>query len=253
MKSDLLRLRSLWRLFGACLLSAPMLAACAKPTPPVSVHGVNYSGDAFSYVVIDPNNAKNTAQGELIGPYAAGGTTCCYELPKKWQYGIKISVQSTHWLGKAADRSLHEIVATHLVEVPRYPDGNPGELWVLRATDGSMSVVSSDFQPDHPDWPGIVKGWPVPSLAYRRERWDIDIDHQKFFLHAYEEFAAMVKSAPDEAAQEEWDNSLQYDKKSLSGFSGPQDLAYRKKIEQTNKDGLERVRARLEQLRKGRP
>jgi hypothetical protein len=36
-----------------------------------------------------------------------------------------------------------------------------GELWVLRGADGSMSVVSSDFQPDHPNWPGRVKDWPV--------------------------------------------------------------------------------------------
>lgn len=252
MKSDCLILPGLRRVLGVCFISAPLLVACSKSLP-VSIHGVNYSVDPFSFVVVDPNDAKNTGGGELVDSYAAGGTTCCYALPKKWQPGIKLSIQSTHWLGKAADGSLHEVAGTRMVEVPRYADGKPGELWVLRAADGAMSVVSSDFQPDHPQWPGKVKGWPVPSLAYQRERWDLYINHQAGFVKTFESLLSKFASSPDETAQGDWDTSLQYYKESLVGFSGPQDVRFRTRLKQEYEKGLEESRAELYRLQKGRP
>lgn len=245
--------QSLLGVYGGCLLTALLLISCVKPTSPVSIHGVNYSGEPFSYLVVDPGNPNNKGGGELIDSYAAGGTTCCYEMPNKWQPGIRISVQATHRIDSGADKTLHEVVETRIVDVPRYPEGKPGELWVLRASDGAISVVSSDLQPDHPNWPGKVKGWPVPSLKYQRQRWDIDIDHQRFFLNAYEELAAKFRSHPDVAAQEEWDNALKYDRPSLTKFSGPEDREFRRKLQQDNQDGIDRVRANLKQLQQGRP
>jgi len=55
-------------------------------------------------------------------------------------------------------------------------DGKPGELWVVRQADGSFGVVSSDYQPDHAKWPGAVKGWPVPTLEYKRKSFDVYIN-----------------------------------------------------------------------------
>jgi hypothetical protein len=220
---------------------------------PVSIHGVNYGVEPFSFVVIDPVDATNTGNGELVDSYAAGGTNCCYVLPKKWQPGIKVSVRTTHWVGKAADHSLHEVFGTQLVEVPRYAEGKPGELWVLRAGDGTVSVVSSDFQPDHPKWPGKVKGWPVPSLAYQRERWDLYIDHQMIFVKGLEELMQGLNSSPDRAAQEAWDHAMEYDKKTLAGFEGPADMKYRKKLKQEYQEGLQQTWAEVERLRRGRP
>lgn len=253
MKFSWLKFRNLRRVLGVCFLSTPMLIACAKPTLLVSIHGINYSAEAFTYVVTDPNDAKNTGGGELIDPYAAGGTNCCYELPKKWHAGLKVTINSNHWLGKLDDGTLHEIASTHSVEVPRYPDGKPGELWVLRAADGSMDLVSSDFQPDHPKWPGKLKGWPVPSLDYQRERWDIQIDHQRDFLSAYEGLLGELKLTPDVAALGVWEHSLKYDKKSLMGFSGPQDPKFRQYLKQHYEKGIEEILAEIEKLRKGRP
>jgi hypothetical protein len=251
---DIQRLKLL-RFRGAIssiFLIAPMLVACSKPLP-VSIHGVNYTVEPFSYVVTDPNDPKNTGGGELIESYSAGGTMCCYELPRKWQPGIKVSVRSAHWVGKSADDSLRQIVTTHLMEVPRYADGKPGELWVLRSADGSIDLVSSDFQPNHPEWPGKVKGWPIPSITYKRERWQIEFDHQMSFLKSYEESEAQLISSPDDAAQEEWDTLSEYDHKSLAGFSGARDIEFRKKMERDNKEGIARVRARLQQLERRRP
>lgn len=246
-------LRSLWCVAGACLVSGTMLAACAKAPPAVSIHGVNYSAETFSYLVTDPINASNTAGGELIDPYAAGGTSCCYDLPKKWQPGTKISIQSTHWLGKVADNSLHEVVGTHLVDVPCYIDGKPGEMWVLRAADGIMSVVLSDFQPDHPQWPGKQKGWPIPSLAYQRERWDLYIDHEKGGVRLFESLLKELERIPDVRAEEDSNFALREDKKSIEGFSGPSDPKYRAKLRLEFEEGLKRSREQLARLEKGRP
>jgi hypothetical protein len=239
--------------FCACILSALLLAACAKSTLPVSIHGVNYSGDPFSFELQDPGDPKNKGDGELVDSYAAGGTTCCYVLPKKWQPGMKVSILSKHWLGKSADNSLHDVAGVHSVEIPRYADGKPGELWVLRATDGTIDIVSSDFQPDHPQWPGKVKGWPVPSLAYQRERYDLYINHQEGGVRLYEKMLVELDTTPDQRAGEDWDYAVQHDKKSIEGFTGPTDVKYRAMLRREFEEGLRYSREQVERLQKGRP
>jgi hypothetical protein len=238
---------------GICFLCMTMLSACAKSTVAVSLHGVNYSGETFSYIVVDPSNPKNTGGGGLIDAYSAGGTVCCIDLPKKWRAGMKLTIESTHWLGKLADETLHEVSGINSVDVPQYKDGKPGELWVLRDANGAISVVSSDFQPDHPKWPGEMKGWPVPSITYQREQWDKYIDHQMSFVRALEELSVQLKTSPDKAAEEEWAHALQYNKKSLSGYDGPTDDKYREAIRRDYEVGLQRTRAEVKRLQEGRP
>lgn len=249
-QSHLIRMR---HVVGVCFFCAPILAACGKSSLPVSIHGVNYSVEPFSFVLNDPVDPKNQGGGELVDSYAAGGTTCCYELPKKWRPGIKVSIQSKHWVGRSADASLHDIDSTHLVEIPKYEDNKPGELWVLRAADGSMNIVSSDFQPDHPKWPGTVKGWPIPSLAHQRERWDLYIRHQQDFIIALEELTSKYRADPNLAAQEEWDHAVKYDRNSLAGYEGPRDPHYRAKLKEEYAKGLEQTRGEIRRLQKGRP
>jgi hypothetical protein len=253
MKSIQWHLFRMHRVAGICFFCAPILAACGKPSIPVSIHGVNYSVEPFSFVLKDPVDPKNEGGGELVDSYAAGGTTCCYELPKKWRPGIKVSIQSKHWVGRSADDSLHDIESTHLVEIPQYADGKPGELWVLRSADGSMNIVSSDVQPDHPNWPGKIKGWPIPSLAYQRERWNIYIVHQEGFLHAFTGLQEKLRSSPNEAAHDAWAHTLEYDKQSLTDFSGPDDPKYRKMLKQDYEKGIQEILTEISRLRKGRP
>lgn len=237
---------------SAMVLIGPLIVACSKPLP-VSIHGVNYTVEPFSYVLTDPNEPKNTAGGEMIESFAAGGTMCCYELPRKWQPGIKASVRLAHWEGKLADDSLRQIVSTHLLEVPRYENGKPGELWVLRLAGGSVELITSDVQPNHPDWPGQVKGWPVPSVAYKRQRWQVEFDQLMSTLKVYELSTAQLISSPDNAAKEEWDTLSDYERTSLAGFSGPQDSEFRKKIQRDNSEGIARIKERLKQLERRRP
>lgn len=135
-----------------------MLVGCAKSDMsmsstliPVPIHGVNYTAEPFSFVVIDPQDRKNYGGGELINSYGAGGTVCCYTLPAKWRPSLKVEITETYWLPMKEDKSVPEIKRKHVVEVPRYLDREVGELWVLREIGGKISIVSSNYQPVHPD------------------------------------------------------------------------------------------------------
>jgi hypothetical protein len=235
------------------LLIAVMLAGCEKPTVDVNIHGVNYKDDAFSYIVADPTRPESAAGGELIDAFAAGGTTCCVTLPRIWRPGIKVQISTTHWLAKLPDNSLPEVKETHVVEVPRYMDGKPGELWVLRTADGSVDLISSDFQPDHEKWPGKVKGWPVPSLEYQRQRWELLKEHKQVFIRTYIELLDELERTPEIATKAAWEHAKEYEPKSLEGFSGPNDPKYALALKREYADGLERSRKDFEAYLETRP
>lgn len=236
-----------------CLSTVTLLSACEKSTVDVNLHGVNYSGETFSYVVSDPAKPESGSGGELIDPFGAGGMTCCVTLPKVWRPGIKLKVRATHWLKGRPDGSLPQIKEEHLVEVPMYVDGKPGEVWVLREADGKVSVISSDFQPDHPKWPGTVKGWPVPSLEYRRERWELLRKHEQMFIDNYLDLLAELEKSPSVRATDAWKHALEYDRESLHEFAGPDDPKYLMFIKQEYATGLTRSRERLAQLMELKP
>jgi hypothetical protein len=235
------------------LASVALLAACEERPMNVNLHGVNYSGQTFSYAVADPATPDKLAGGELIDPFGAGGTTCCAALPKVWRSGIKLQVHTKYWTEDRATGKISEFDNDAVVDVPPYVDGKPGELWVLREADGGVNVISSDFQPDHPKWPGKVKGWPVPSLAYQRERWSVMEKHQQAFVNAYFSLLKKLKESPREAAKEAWERAKQDDPSCLSEFSGPGDQRYIASLEKEYKDGLEDSLLELNKLKEIRP
>jgi hypothetical protein len=236
------------------MLGTPLLAGCEEPTSVgVNVHGVNYTGDTFSFIVRDPAKPESAAGGELIDPFGAGGITCCVTLPNKWQPGIKLQVHTTHWLPKKPDGSLPEVKEDHVVEVPPYVNGKPGELWVLREADGNVSVISSDVQPDHARWPGKVKGWPVPSQEYRRERWEIYRKHEEGGVRLYESLLADLEKTPETEAKEAWDYAKERDPSSLKEFHGPADPKYRAALKAHYEEGLRESHRRLQTVMEARP
>ena len=238
----------------ACVLTALILSACEKPTVDVNLHGVNYSDATFTYYVSDPAAPEDSGSGgELIDSFAAGGTTCCATLPRTWRPGIKLQVNTTHWLKQLPDGSLPEVKETRVIEVPPYVDGKPGELWVLRAADGSISVVSSDFQPDHPKWPGKVKGWPVPSLEYRRERWEIMMKYEEGGVHAALALLDQLEKDPQARAKEAWEHAKEYKRSTIKGFSGPDDPEYIIFLKKRYEGSLEYSKNRVKQLMEARP
>lgn len=230
-----------------------MLTGCKESEVPVNLHGVNYSGQIFSYVLVDPANSNNAGGGETIDPYGAGGTMCCYTLPAKWTPGMKVQINATHWLPRKADGSLPEIKETQVVEVPRYVDGKPAELWVLRGADGKISLISSDYQPDHEKWPGKIKGWPVPSLEYRRERADLYISVATASLASSERYLKELEYKPNESIEGSWNALREKFPDELIGFSGPGDPKFKEKVRDCREKLVIKDREELQELKKGRP
>lgn len=235
------------------LLGASLLSACEKSTVDVNLHGVNYTDNSFSYVVIDPDNPAGGAGGELIDPFGAGGTMCCAKLPRKWRQGIKLQVRTIQYLQQRPAETVVEAKKLHVVEVPKYINDTPGELWVLLNADESVSVVSSDFQPDHAQWPGKVKGWPVPSVEYQRERWELYRKHEADGVASYLSALAEMKADPEKHTKENWDHTKQYYPKDLIGFSGPSDPKYYNFLKKQHEDGLERSQRLLKDVMDAKP
>lgn len=238
---------------ASVICGGPTIAAKDKSTVDVSVHGVDYSGSDFSYYIAPENDAGKTGTGELINAYSAGGTVCCVSLPKKWQPGLKLQVRTTHWLPKVPNEPLPEIKDVAMVDIPQYSSGRPGEIWVLRTTEGKIDIVVSNLQPDHPDWPGAVKGWPVPSAEYRRKRWNlykkIEDDNVDLFATALRE----LTNSPLEQAKQTWEFAIENDRESIVGFSGPDDPRYIESLKKRYKDGLLRSEQSLRRLMEARP
>lgn len=239
-------IRSRW--YGI-LLACLLLAACGNDKIPVSVHGVNYSGDAFSYALMDTQDPPKPKAGELIDEYGAGGIVCCYDLPRKWRPGLRLTLSVREdrldEAGKDVDKDL-------TVDVPKYEDGKPGEVWVQRFSDATYALVLSDYQPNHPNWPGRIKGWPVPSLDYQRKRWDIEIRSEEGYFDSYRKSLELLDSEPDEEAQRDWDFRVsQFE--NLKKFSGPKDAKFLEMIRKENLEGLKESTARLQKLKEERP
>ena len=236
----------------ACLLIMPVLAACNNNSATsVSVHGVNYSDQEFTYVIQDPLHPSNQAGGETIGRYEAGGIMCCFTLPAKWQPGMKINIDYTYYLPKKPDGSLPEIRKSAVVDMPHYDE--PQELWVLRNVDGSMAIISSIYQPDHPKWPGKIKGWPVPSLDYKRERWALYMKHELDGLKNSEMMLRNLLSNPAKETKEAWDFEVSRDSALKSKFSGFNDPKYFYYLKSDYEESLANSKEMVKKMEENKP
>ena len=236
-----------------CLLSLAFLTACEKPTVDVNLHGVNYSDATFSYAVADPATPDKVGGGELIDPFGAGGTTCCATLPRKWRPGLQLLVRTTYWVEDRSNGKISNFQNSQIVEVPQYVDGKPGELWILREPGGKVSVISSDFQPDHSKWPGKVKGWPVPTLEYQRQRWEIYRKYEEDGVELFQALLEQLEKNPRMRAKKAWEAAQDYDPNAIKGFSGPDDPRYIASLKEDYKNGLQRSKKLLQDVMETRP
>lgn len=239
-----------------CGCSKEIEAAAPRKTKTVSVNviGVNYTADSFRYVLVDATNPANGAGGsEHMEPYNGGGISCCFTLPERWRPGIQVKVHSTHWLSKKATRELLEVAKTYTLEVPPYPNGSAADLWVLRTPDGTIELVSSNVEPDHQQWPGKVKGWPKPSLEYRRERWELYRELAQSSVELYRERLDHLRTYPQAHLQNAWDLQKEHTPRDVAIFSGPNDPAYAEYKKRHYVEGLRSSEEELEKLLKEKP
>ncbi len=146
----------LWRslLLVACLPGVAMAA---------SIQALNYSSREVDYIAVEiPGNTNSGGGGDSIRPYGQGGSICCFSVPEKWHADLKVVV--VYQL--SPDPTFHR----ETVSVPPYPDGKGGDIWLIVYEDGSVGAVVSLYGPSRPEWPGKIKGYPVPTKEYRDER-----------------------------------------------------------------------------------
>lgn len=247
-----LLLSTLAILLTACAVSTPSMAN-SKNGVSVSLHGVNYTAESFQYVVTDPKDPSNSEGGEHIAPFSAGGTMCCYKLPKQWAPGMQVKVHATHWEKLGPEKKLEKITHVHMVELPRFPDKKIGALWVLRTKEGEIELVITDVQPSHPDWPGRVKGWPVPSLEYRRERWELYRKSAENSVNSYRSLLSDFQNNPQLELREAWEFHKKQRTAEISEFAGSDDPAFAVYLKKRYVEGLKRSELKLEQIMKAKP
>lgn len=252
------------RSIGLLSVVTLLLVGCSKASEPaaspkantvsVSVHGVNYTANPFRYVLVDAKNPSNgTGGGEHIGPFGGGGTSCCLTLPERWMPGIQVKIHSTHWLPKTAEGNFPEVAKTYIVDIPSYPEGDAGELWVLRTAEGTAELVMSNVEPDHPQWPGKVKGWPEPSLAYQRERWELHRRLAESSVEALQSSLKELQTRKEAHLQEAWDVLKEYRPSDIKNFSGPDDPAFAEDQKEKYVEALRNAEEELTQLLREKP
>jgi len=251
MKRYIALLSALTLLLTGCSKATETKASAQTSTVAVNVHGVNYTAEPFRYVLVDPANSS-IGSAEHISPFSGGGIMCCFVLPKRWRAGIRVNVQSTHWLPKTDKGDLPEVEKIYTIEVPAYPEG-AGELWVLRTAEGTIEFVISNVEPDHPQWPGKVKGWPEPSLAYQRKRWELYRELAEGNVDLYRESLDHLKKYTQAHLQNAWDLQKEHQPASIKQFSGPDDPAYATYQEAIDIEGLRRSQEELDQILREKP
>ncbi len=210
------------------LICCTLITACHAEPVAVSVHGVNYTEDEIYYKVIDPVDKTNSAGGESVLGFGAGGTMCCYSIPKKWQPGKKVGLEVEVWLTSLPHKPGNAKIEkqTLIVDLPKPADGKPSDLWVVRNPDGGFELIASNVSPPHANWPGKVKGWPVASKSFREKLIRRDLAKFEEDLRLYQDDQATLLKNPNLFAKEQWEFDMEHRKTEVSKFLGPSDPNY---------------------------
>ena len=223
-----------WILSFAVLVAALASTGCAlgrTDTVPASVSGVNYTDQDIRYRLFDPADPKQkVVASEEIGPFAAGGVLCCYDVPKVWKPGTKVGVILQSYDNNAGDYRPRQ---TFIADLPPYDEGGTaGDVWFIAYPDGTVGVVSTAYRPNGEGWPGKIKGWPKPSVAFQRELWERDMKLAMQDLNSDKQSQIEFDRDPQDYLRKLWTHYLESNKrhvaqnKETSMFSGPDDPAF---------------------------
>jgi hypothetical protein len=255
-------MNKLWKLMRAALAATliALASGCAavsskgNETMMVSVKGVNYSGDVVVFSVDDPAAPKNATGGDRAGPYTGAGIQCCIKLPKVWHPGINLVIDAIIYPVDESDftRDLPRYMKKFPVEVAQYAANQPTELWVIRTAQGDMNLVASNVDPTHEAWPGAVKGWPEPSLAYRRKHWNLRVQSARSAVDAFRSAFENGVLKP-KAISGEWEQRRINRPNEIKDFSGPDDPKFREAVTKRFADVLRHYETELQQLLENEP
>ena len=223
------------RLLSFCLaLLALALTGCATTDDrlSLSVRALNYTDKEVEYIAIEaPDDRDNGGGGEAMNPYGGGGNGCCFSVPREWHPGLKALVRFkfTHEEGEAhlppfpPRYSPYTIkVNTRVVDIPPYDPTTAADVWTIVHADESIEVVVTFVEPNHPAWPGRVKGRPVPSREYRLKLWQEEVNRVRTSLESQKK----RNHHDSESRKKSWEIFQQYDKDDIRDFLGPNDQRF---------------------------
>ena len=136
----------------------PSLFQREEETADAALMFLNYS-DIDIYVRVAPAADPTNGASNGSGPHSKGGLVCCIEIPVKWRPHIKMMLE--YQFGDEPKGKWY----TRIVELPPYPDGEAGNIWLAFYADRSFELVSSNYGPASPTgkWPGRIKKFPGES------------------------------------------------------------------------------------------
>ncbi len=226
-----------------------ILAACAAPVAKkaertgVSIHALNYSAREVATIGVEaPDKPGGGGGGDALNPYSAGGTICCFSVPSTWNPEFKVVVRYQLYPEKEYRKAL--------VGVPPYPDGKAGNIWLIVHEDESAEAVVSVYGPSRPEWPGKIKGYPVPSREYRLTIWEREVKRTQADLEDSKKSLAEFSS---ETAKEYWEFQTERREKELQRFSGYSDPAYTEYLKDRDKKSIDFYSKRLDFLLRNKP
>jgi len=160
----------------SALLAGGLLSSCVSLGPGdmgVALTAINYTEDDYDAVGIAmPDDIKTFEAMDRVSAYGGSGTMCCVALPEKWQPGMKLVVLTLAGTkAKTYKEWAYEKIPVipHQVDVPRYT--TPARVWIQIMSPDRLLVTVSNYSPENPNWPGEIKGGPIPSMEYRRKIW----------------------------------------------------------------------------------
>lgn len=219
-----------------------LLVGCQRSTM-TSVAGINYTDENIAgFQISQPDNSGNRSPTQEAMAYGAGGRMCCYLLPYKWHEGLKVKLtvepnidlpitdnQYQHEYDKRRDEgSLYQYVE---VDVSRYEPGKAQLLWIQFLPSKQYRAIATDLDPTNPNFPSDIKGWPVPSVAFRHKLWDEEVRRVQQIL----DFSLENKSKGN--SEEDW-------KKTWGTYSW---ISSQSEKEKDNFSGYDDPRFRLDQ------
>ncbi|MDA5565488.1 DUF3304 domain-containing protein, partial [Cobetia sp. MMG027] len=200
-----------------------------------------------------------------MAPYGAGGIRCCYEVPKQWHEGLMVEVETYYPLvgdtieERSEDLGQREATGTVTekvkLPVPEYQAPAAGTLWVQFMPDRNIKVVVSDLSPDHEDFPGDVKGWPVPSDEYRRQKIDQKINFLENSKKNQQEDLNELKRNPDTVLKSYWNifSDIKHMSKEINIFSDYQDPRFNDFMKSYLKAGIAGDDRKIDIYKRSRP
>lgn len=120
----------------------------------VAVGLSNYTDQDVYLTVKSPERTDVDTYVEMGKRAGGGASVCCVALPERWRPGLQVRVDYKY--GNPPARRTH----SKIIELPPYPDGVVGPLFISVLSEEEVEVISSIYGPGAEKWPGKMKQLP---------------------------------------------------------------------------------------------